>query len=239
MHGVQGCFASHLCSLSRRNKTCGSAAQGGESLTRFLFLARRRHGRMSISGRSIVEPFRDPHRHCWHASPILKVFPVPLFFTDMYKHSSILNSVHRKQRGVAGIHFYDVNFNRQPRWPESDGKHGDDLPLYESWMEAIVCVSASNPGPGRGWTALFELTYMPNTLFWPSSLREEMHICEGGIWCGTRAKDPDFLALAVLNGSYRKWVNKLVLARHRIRLGTRVHSCDDDGWTPSAPAPSS
>lgn len=51
----------------------------------------------------------------------------------------------------------DVNFNRQPRWLETCGRDGDDLPLYESWTEAIVCVSVSNLGPGRGRMALLSL----------------------------------------------------------------------------------
>ena len=39
MHGVQGRFASHLCtSPSHRNKHCGSSAQGVRRLTRFLLL---------------------------------------------------------------------------------------------------------------------------------------------------------------------------------------------------------
>ena len=58
-------------------------------------------------------------------------------------------------------------------------------------------------GAREGADGTVELTYMPNTLFWPSSSREEMHICERGIWSDTRATDPDFLALAVLNGSYK------------------------------------
>ena len=65
-----------------------------------------------ISGRvfSSTKFKLDPHRHDWPPSPTLKVFPELLFFTDRYKHSSSPNFAHRKQRGVAGVHFFTSVF---------------------------------------------------------------------------------------------------------------------------------
>ena len=52
-------------------------------LTRFLLLICRTG--CLISGRAFLsKKFRSgSHRHRWHASPILKVFPVPLFLAGV------------------------------------------------------------------------------------------------------------------------------------------------------------
>ena len=73
---------------------------------------------------------RDPHRHHAHASPILKVVPVPRFFTDTYTHSSIPRSTHREQRGVSEVHFFkdeSLQGESATMTKVDDG----DLPLFE------------------------------------------------------------------------------------------------------------
>ena len=155
MHGVQGCFASHLCSSPRQNKCCEFIAQGGESLTRFLLLTRRRHRGVFDQWTLRTIP-----------TPILTGIagtPPPSSKCSQYPFSS-LTYTHTRRFSIPcivsnaeslGYISTDVNFNCQPWWPGTCGKDGDDLPLYESWTEAVVCISVeSGPKEGANGTVL-------------------------------------------------------------------------------------
>ena len=83
------------------------------------------------------------------------------------------------------------------------GKDDNDLPLYESWTRAVACISVeSGPKEGADGTVLS----LPTCQTRPFGRHPRWRRCiyaKEGIWSDTRVKDPDFLILAVLNGSYK------------------------------------
>ena len=180
MQGVQGRFASHRYTSPPKQNKRRLPRVKGKKHARFLLLIYRAHGSKRGMDRISTCTFPSgniplgtyPHRHDVHASPIFKVFPAPRFFTDIYTHSLIPKSTHRKQRGVLGVHFfkmnrYDVNQLRRQRRITTT--------YYFSSSGSRTHFFSEGRKIGDTLCGL-GLTYKPDMLSWGSSLREPRYI---------------------------------------------------------------